>query len=240
MEKNITEYFESFSHLLNKPVADIEGYWNDLTKDEEFLAQINLKIKDVPEFGGKQFEHVSEMRVFRCMLYILTRILTPNVFVETGVHNGMSSAFILLAMKHNGRGKLHSIDLPPLDQRILDQGTNELPDSQPPGWIIPDDLKASHDLRLEYAQIGLPKLLDELGQADIFLHDSDHEYTHIMFEIGLAWSYLQKGGLVAIDNVEQNDAFDDFSRATNSGNLRVSTFEGADRTWQHGLILKGE
>jgi predicted O-methyltransferase YrrM len=238
MEKEISEYFEPFSQLFNKPVSEVEECFGDLVGDEAFLAQINAKIKDVPEFGGKQFTHVSEMRVFRCMLYLLTRIVQPEIFVETGVHNGMSSAFILLGMKHNGKGKLHSVDLPPLDQRILDQGTNELPDAKLPGWIIPDELKVNHDLRLEYAQIGLPKLLNELGAVDLFLHDSDHEYTHIMFEIGLAWSYLKDGGLIAIDNVEQNDAFDDFARATNSKNLRVSSFEGSERTWQHGLIVK--
>ena len=45
-------------------------------------------------------------------LYAIFRHLRPQVAVETGVANGFSTAFALLALDHNGEGHLHSVDLP--------------------------------------------------------------------------------------------------------------------------------
>src|SRR5439155_326535 len=47
-------------------------------------------------------------------LYAIVRELRPRVAVETGVCNGVSTAFLLLALEANGFGELHSIDLPEL------------------------------------------------------------------------------------------------------------------------------
>jgi hypothetical protein len=45
-------------------------------------------------------------------LYVIARLLRPRVIIESGVSSGISSAHILAALRKNGRGKLHSIDLP--------------------------------------------------------------------------------------------------------------------------------
>src|SRR5215212_1124160 len=45
-------------------------------------------------------------------LYAVLRQLRPEVAVETGVANGFSTAFALLALERNGTGHLHSVDLP--------------------------------------------------------------------------------------------------------------------------------
>lgn len=237
-ERAIEEYVASFAERWGTDAPTLNGYLADLRGDHAFLAAINDAIRDVPEFNGKQFSDVAEMRVYRVMLYLLTRAVKPRVFVETGVHNGMSSAFILLGMEHNGGGELVSIDLPPLDQRILDQGTNALPAQKKPGWLVPDTLRARHDLRLGQAEFELPRLLEEKGEIDVFLHDSDHCYSHMMFEMALAWAFLKPGGWVAADNVEQNAAFDDFARGVEGAPMIVSTFAGPDRVWQHGLVDK--
>lgn len=42
---------------------------------------------------------------------MLVRILRPTVVIETGVANGISSAFILKALDKNNEGMLYSIDL---------------------------------------------------------------------------------------------------------------------------------
>src|SRR5215217_5027776 len=46
--------------------------------------------------------------------YLLCRLISPSVVLETGVAYGVSSAFILKALEVNGSGTLHSVDLPPL------------------------------------------------------------------------------------------------------------------------------
>jgi hypothetical protein len=238
-ECTIEEYFDLFCRIWRCSEESLRAYLNDLKSDAAFLGAINQAISNVPEFRGKQFADATEMRVYRVMLYMLIRATRPEVFIETGVHNGMSSAFILLAMQHNGHGKLVSIDLPPVDQRILDQGTNALPAQKAPGWLIPDYLRARHELRLGRAEFELPRALENLGEIGGFLHDSDHCYSHIAFELGVAYAFTAPGGWLAVDNIEQNAAFDDFARGVESEPVVVSTFDGPDRIWRHGLFQKG-
>ena len=45
-------------------------------------------------------------------LYIIARILKPEIVIETGVFEGHSSLALLLALKENNKGHLHSIDVP--------------------------------------------------------------------------------------------------------------------------------
>jgi predicted O-methyltransferase YrrM len=99
-------------------------------------------------------------------------------------------------------------------------------------------LRSRHDLRLGPAQELLPKALAEVGTVDVFLHDSDHCYAHMMFEMSLAWSFIHPGGWIVADNIEQNDSFADFVRATGARNMVVSSYLSPDRTWQHGLAQK--
>ncbi len=238
MEFPIERYFPQLARLWEVDEKVLCGYWSDLNDDRQFLAAINDKIRDVPEFSGKQFDRAVEMRAYRCLLYLVARVAKPEVFVETGVQNGMSSAFILLGLCHDNGGRLYSIDLPPVEQRILDQGTSPLPEDKAPGWIIPDYLRDRHQLSLGAAERLLPTVLAEQDRVDVFLHDSDHSYSHIMFEIGLAWPYLVKGGHILVDNVEQNAAFADFARGVEAPSMVVSTFDGPDRVWQHGLLRK--
>ncbi len=46
------------------------------------------------------------------ILFLLARVVKPRIAVETGVHFGVSTSFILHAMKKNSGGHLYSIDCP--------------------------------------------------------------------------------------------------------------------------------
>jgi predicted O-methyltransferase YrrM len=234
----IEQYLPALAAHWSTSEASLQAHLRELNEDKQFLSEINAAIEGVPEFAGAQFDRVAQMRVYRILLYLVTRAFRPQAFVETGVHNGMSSAFILLGMEHNGSGRLFSVDLPPVEQRILDQGTNALPKQKSPGWLIPDFLRHRHDLRLGRAEALLPVLLDEIGSIDVFLHDSDHCYSHIMFELGIAWPRVAPGGWLLVDNIEQNAAFDDFARGVGARSFVVSTFDGSERVWRHGLFAK--
>lgn len=218
--------------------SEIESFYGDLTGDKEFLKSLNEKISGVPAFGGKRFLHVRELHAYRSLLYLVTRIVRPSVFVETGVLNGFSSAFILLALQHNNAGKLISVDLPSSDDEILRQGTGEIPEGKPTGWIIPDFLRGRHTLRLGPAQTLLPDVFQTAGPVDIFLHDSDHRYSHMMFEMCLALHHLRHSGLIIADNIEQNAAFSDLVRAEQARSLVINSYTSSTRTWQHGIMVK--
>lgn len=224
------------AQALGRRLSELAGYWADLQADAAFMAAINRAVTGVPEFGGKVFRHPSEYRTYRCMLYPVTRALGPELFVETGVHNGLGSAFILRALEHNGRGVLHSIDLPSFEQEILDQGNRQRPAGRRPGWVIPSELLARQPLYIGPAEEELPKLLAEIGPIDVFLHDSDDSYQHMMFELRTAWPHLKPSGWVLCDNIEAISAWFDFESEVAGRGWVVASFDQPERVWKHGLL----
>ena len=153
-------------------------------------------------------------------LYELVREHGPRVCVETGVCNGFSTAFLLLALERNGAGELHSIDLPEVAGVDYEPGTfwegkqgAAIPPGKEPGWMIPEDLRARWRLVLGRSQEELPPLLERLGEIDLFLHDSEHSYECMRFEFETAWPALRDGGVLVADDWNWNDAFEELARA---------------------------
>jgi len=241
MEKQIVSYLPKLADFWRLEVEQLEEYYRELQGSSQFYEDLNQKVADVPQFSGTTFSRPMQLRVYRCMLYLFTRSHKPELFMETGVQHGFSSAVILLAMGKNQSGKLISVDIPPDDPRMTGQGTLGLPPGKGPGWIIPDRVRQRHELHLAPAEECAPRLLfklAKLGGLDAFLHDSDHCYPHMMFEMALAWKYLPPRGMLLVDNIEQNTAFDEFSRNVDGDCITISSFDGPDRTWRHGLVRK--
>lgn len=135
--------------------------------------------------------------------YAAVRAFQPETLVETGVANGVSSAYLLLALHKNGRGMLHSIELG--DPRYL-------PSGKPPGWMVPEWLKPRWNLLIGDSREVLPKLLADLGGIDVFIHDSLHTYDHMLWEYRAAYPSLRPGGLLVSDDAAWNPAFVEFVR----------------------------
>ena len=135
-------------------------------------------------------------------LYIITRILKPEIGIETGVFEGHSSLSVLLALEENNKGFLYSIDLP----------SPELPPGKEPGWIVPERLRKRWDLRLGKSSDLLPVLLKKVKEVDIFLHDSEHSYENMYWEYKTTWRGIRKGGLLLSHDISQNAAFRDFAK----------------------------
>jgi predicted O-methyltransferase YrrM len=150
-------------------------------------------------------------------LYRLLRDVRPRVAVETGVCNGVSTAFLLLALEDNGEGELHSIDLPEVAGEEYKQGTfwdgkggAVIPPGKEPGWMVPPELRDRWDLVLGRSQEELPPLVERLGAIDCFMHDSEHSYECMSFEFRAAWDALREGGVLVADDVNVNTAWDEF------------------------------
>lgn len=237
-QERVEKCIPILAEALQRPIAELEEYWRELRDESKFLQSVNESIRGVPEFSGREFGHPQELRPYRCMLYLFTRAIRPEIFVETGVHNGLGSAFILLGMHRNGTGILHSIDLPPTEQFILAQGNRAMPHESSSGWLIPRYVRDRHRLHIGKAQEELPRLLSELESVDVFLHDSDHSYHHMMFEMGLAWSYVNRGGWLLCDNIEANSAWTDFTAGVGGRPYTVFSFNIPERVWKHGLMRK--
>lgn len=178
---------------------------------------------------GKQYKTGCIKMAEALKLYAIVRKFRPRVAVETGVCNGFSSAFLLLALRQNGEGRLYSIDLPEVAGQEYAEGTfwsgkqgAVIPQGEGPGWIIPDRLRAEWELVLGKSQDVLPPLLGRLGEIDFFLHDSEHSYDCMSFEFAQAYSALRPGGILMADDTTWNTAFQDFAASRGKEVVRVS------------------
>src|SRR3984893_11486740 len=134
-------------------------------------------------------------------IYVLCRLLSPNVVLETGVAYGVTSAFALQALSVNRKGTLISVDLPPLGKDA----------DRHVGALIPQELRGRWQLHRGPARRILPNLVASIKDLDIFVHDSLHTQRHMSFEFEAAWPYVRPGGAVVADNVDMNDAFRQFT-----------------------------
>jgi len=237
--KRIVEYLDTLASYLGTNKQSLLTFYEELCHDTSFLKAINANVKDVPQFEGKQFEHVDELHAYRCMLYVLVRHLECEIIVETGVLHGFSSAFILLGLQHNGFGQLLSVDLPGIAGVYKDQATAPLPPGKQPGWLIPDKIKTNQTLYLGTSVELLPVIFRDLKQPiDMFLHDSEHTYVNMMFEMSLAYPHLRNGGILICDNAEYNSAFEHFSQGMGSLPIVVYSYDTPTRVWKHGILKK--
>jgi predicted O-methyltransferase YrrM len=154
-------------------------------------------------------------------LYWAVRQAKPEIIVQTGVSNGLSSAFMMLALAKNGpRGKLHVIDIPAVFDSNDPAWTQKgrvygvvIPEGKSSGWIVPDLYRDRFDVEVGDAKALLPKLVDRVDRIDMFFHDSDHTYHHMMFEFEQAMRKLVPGGVILADDIAWNASLWDFADA---------------------------
>jgi len=155
-------------------------------------------------FHGKQFSRV-------LFLYLLLRLIRPENVIETGCFSGWTSTLILYALHRNEKGHLWTIDLPAQAGRFSMDAS--LPQELTPGFLVPDMLRPRWTLIIGDTREHLPPLLHRLENIDVFYHDSDHTYEHMMWEYTTVWPYLRQGGILISDDIGANTAFWDFAVA---------------------------
>jgi predicted O-methyltransferase YrrM len=152
-------------------------------------------------------------------LYWLVRTLKPKTVVQTGVCNGLSSAFLTMGLVKNGpEGKLYVIDLPavfdPNDPAWTEKNKVygvTIPEGKSSGWIVPEAYHDQFEVQCGDAKKLLPPLVDRLDCIDMFYHDSDHTYNHMIFEFNEIKRKLSPGGLVVADDISWNASLWDFA-----------------------------
>jgi predicted O-methyltransferase YrrM len=138
------------------------------------------------------------------LAYSFTRALRPALVVETGVSIGLTSAYILAAMADNELGELHSIDIPPprmVAEKLV-------------GSAVPPDLRDRWHYHWGSARRLLPRILSaQPGGRRIFLHDSEHSYRNMRWELVTAWGALAPGDVILCDDANFHAAFVDAARS---------------------------
>lgn len=185
----------------------------DLQTLKKIFEDVDLKIAN--NFTSKEIEKCSTggcVGTKEVILFALIRKYRPDVIVETGVAQGVSSYTILSALNANSKGRLISIDLPnrnPAGYKYEDR-TNDpvyIPQELMVGWLVPEHLRHRWTLKLGKSEEILPTI--DLS-IDVFFHDSEHSYKNMTFEFDWAHPHLSNGGLLISDDIGWNSSFDDF------------------------------
>jgi len=162
-------------------------------------AQVLRKIENLRGDGPFPLSHSADIALAR-LIYIVCRLMKPNIVLETGVAYGVTSAFILKALETNGMGFLHSVEIFPL----------RLGASSYVGHFIPDRLKRRWQLHWGASRRVLPRLLPRIGRVDLLLIDSLHTYRNMRRELRTAAPFLGRPATVVSDDIHGNSAFSEF------------------------------
>jgi predicted O-methyltransferase YrrM len=191
---------------------------------ERVEAQVRARLHELRPRAPYTLAHNADFTLARCC-YIACRATAASRVVETGVGYGVTSAFLLAALRENGGGRLDSIDIPPLER-----GSDAVV-----GALVPPDLTDSWTVHRGMSRRVLPAVLAEAGPIDVFVHDSQHTYDNMRFEMDAAWSRLREGGVLLSDDVEWNAAFTEL-RAR--GPRVWGVFDQADKPAMFGMAVR--
>ena len=158
-------------------------------RDEDYCARAMDEVQLPAPIDGDSPAWWPRERLMRIVGAVAT-LARPTVAVEIGVARGYSSAAILGALETNGEGRLHSIDLPPLEEDVAFVGK-----------AVPAKLRERWQLRLGPSRTELPRLLAELGRCEFFFHDGDHSYESQFGDLRTVWPYVPAGGYLVVDDV---------------------------------------
>jgi hypothetical protein len=133
-------------------------------------------------------------------IWCIVAHLHPATVVETGVAHGVTSRVILEGLERGGSGQLWSVDLPAVDPALH----SEI------GMAVPEDLRSRWTYVAGTSRDRLPRLLANLPQLDLFVHDSLHTGRNLRFELDSAWAVVRPGGVVVVDDIDHSLGFRTF------------------------------
>ena len=177
---------------------------------------------------------VHRLRGLIAVYYALLRKMRPSVVVETGTAAGSYTSFAAAALHRNEHGRLISIDIPPIAGKYQMDMTVE---ESSIGYYLPQEYRDRWTYLKGDAKELLPKTLND-ERADVFIHDSLHTPSHMLFEYAVARVLMPRGGVIVSDDILWNSAFNAFL-ATNGlygyspyskpgTGVVVNRFEGAE------------
>jgi hypothetical protein len=130
------------------------------------------------------------------LAYVLTRVLQPEIVVETGVALGIVSSSVLSALDRNGCGRLISIDLPPLGVQ-----------ADAVGAIIPDALRARWTLYRGSSTRVLRRIAGGLPPVGLFVHDSLFTWRNSTREYAQVLPHMAERSAIIANCVQHSRAF---------------------------------
>jgi predicted O-methyltransferase YrrM len=200
LAREVSSADEKFlSRLTGSEASALKSFLNEPVNTDEFASSLRSAEAEMNRLSILSADLYAKKILLQ---YATIRAFKPKVVVETGVANGVSSAYLLLALRKNSSGMLYSIEVG--DRSYLPPGREN-------GWIVPEFLRDRWVLRFGNSKELLPKLVAEVQPVDVFIHDSLHSYEHMYWEFRAAFPYLRSGGILISDDALWNRAFPDFA-----------------------------
>ncbi len=195
------EWTDVVANLSSALGEDLHAFISERARIEIFEEVVSTKRNKI-EHGPFRASYNGDRRLAD-LCYAVCRALKPQVALETGVAYGVTSAYILQAMAMNGRGVLHSIDLPPV--AALDPSKESYV-----GILVPARLRERWRLHRGTSARILPRLLPELGSIDMAVLDSRFTYVVKFEEMRLLRPALAPNSVLIADDVDRSAAFTDW------------------------------
>jgi len=193
------------SEVTRTTVERAERAVNEVTSHSESIGELSRNIESTGRSYYAQFPAPLD-------LFALVRLCPPQNLVESGVASGVSSTFLLLGIKANPSGTLHSIDFPVIRKGKRGNQSWAIPQGMSSGWAVPMKLRNRWDLRQGRSEDLLRPLLEEIGTLDFYCHDSPVDIRHFEFEMKSIRKHLKPGSLVVADNTDKK-VFDETARS---------------------------
>lgn len=182
-------------------IGETEGAVDEIVNHSTTIVELSKIIRRTGRSYYAQFPAPID-------LYALVRLTHPRELVESGVASGVSSAFILLGIRANLAGVLHSIDMPVPREGTRGNASWAIPSGMSSGWAVPLGLRKKWDLREGRSEELLVPLLEEIGTLDFYCHDSPVDVEHFRFEMTAIQKRLKPGSVVVADNTDR-EVFDE-------------------------------
>jgi methyltransferase family protein len=160
-------------------------------------------------------------------VWCTVRHTRPAVVVETGVAHGVTSRVVLEGLRRNDFGQLWSIDLPfPFDSGLHAET----------GIAVTEECRSRWTYLEGTSKQRMPPLVRQLGQVQLFIHDSLHTAKNVVFEMEQAASVMPVGGVMLIDDIRSHDALPTFARQ--HPGYQTLACDAEDRKGSFGIAVR--
>lgn len=179
-----------FSRLASGDRANFAAYAEEF---RSLRAGLSVRAGSSEDLGRIPMAMTSEEAL---LLYSLVRSRRPLRVIETGVAQGVSTYFLLHALRRNGAGSLLSFDV-----------------SRSAGLLLSAEERSDWqlaDLDPRRVRTEFKARIQREATVDLFIHDSDHSYRYQWFEYSTMFPHMAPGSLLTSDDVDGSFAFLDF------------------------------
>jgi len=209
------EIREAIADVLEVPESEVAELFGEAEQFEREWIEPRLTV-----FSDKQYEP-GGMSIGGKSLYVLTRLTRPNRILEIGVANGMSTAYMLAALRDEevlpDEVTIHGIDRPQFEYQVRERrgrfGVKGrggiIPNDKEVGWLASPELKSRYNYNLhvgDFVSI-LPDVVETVAGFDLALYDASKDREEMQFAYESCIERLQSGGILVSDDILVNDAF---------------------------------